>query len=141
MKFMLFMIVSACLVTAGILAVDRAVSGPLSLTNFSHWTIQSHWTNPVTRQVTILLDEEAVTGTDAKCEAVMHMLDQLTRMVPGWTVKLISPTGWVPVRWNPIDRQGVEWMLKDDPADDDERGPERVPPPAYRYTMRTSTSH
>ena len=141
MKFIMFMIMSACLVTAGILAVDRAVSEPTSLIKFKHWTVQSHWTNPVTQQVTILLDEEAVTGTDSKCEAVMNMLDKLTSMVPGWTVKLISPTGWVPVRWNPIDREGVESMLRDDPDPDDERATERVPPSAYRYTMRTESSH
>lgn len=127
-----------------ILFINRVQSGAdatVKLRNFRHWTVQAHWTNPATRIVKVLLDEEAVTGTDSKCESVLEMLDRLTSIVPSWSVELVSPTGWVPVRWNPIDREGVEWMLKDVPDPDDERAFERTPPPAYRHVMRTESSH
>jgi len=130
-----------------ILFINKIQSGAdatAKLRDFHHWTVMAHWINPETRTIRVLLDEEAVTGTDSKCEAVLDMLDRLTSIIPSWSVELISPTGWMPVRWNPIDRQGVEAMLKDTAEaldEEDERRFERVPPPAYRYTMRTSTSH
>lgn len=127
-----------------IMVINKVQSGAdaaYKLRDFSHWTVQAHWTNPATRTVRVLLDEESVTGTDSKCEAVLEMLDKLTSIVPSWRVELISSTGWVPVRWNPIDRQGVESMLRDDPTDDDERATKRVPPSAYRNIIRTKNSH
>lgn len=130
-----------------ILVINKAQSGAdavSALQNFHHWTVQAHWTNPVSRTVRVLLDEEAVTGTDSKCEAVLDMLDRITSIATGWQVELISPTGWMPVRWNPIDRQGVEAMIKDTAEaldEEDERRFERVPPPAYRNVFRTDVSH
>uniref|UniRef100_A0A6M3KVI7 Uncharacterized protein n=1 Tax=viral metagenome TaxID=1070528 RepID=A0A6M3KVI7_9ZZZZ len=146
-KLILSFLAAAVLVTTACLVIDRAQSGAdtiAQLRNFHHWTVQAHWTNPVSRTVRVLLDEESVTGTDSKCEAVLDMLDKLTSIVPAWNIELISPTGWMPVRWNPIDRQGVEAMLKDTAEaldEEDERRFERMPPPAYKTTFRTETSH
>ena len=146
-RFIVLMFLFASLTVLGLYTVDRAHSQNEAISQlkaFHHWTVQAHWTNPVSRTVRVLLDEEAVTGTDSKCEAVLDMLDRITSIATGWQVELISPTGWMPVRWNPIDRQGVEAMIKDTAEaldEEDERRFERVPPPAYRNVFRTDVSH
>ena len=146
-KFITLMFITVSLTVFGIYAVDRADSqneAIAQLRAFHHWTVQAHWTNPVSRTVRVLLDEEAVTGTDSKCEAVLDMLDHLTSIVPTWQVELISPTGWMPVRWNPIDRQSVEAMIKDTSEaldEEDERRFEKAPPPSHKNTFRTANSH
>lgn len=114
-RFVMFMILFASLAAFGLYTIDRAHSGTelgAKLRGFHHWTVQAHWVNPVSRTITVLLDEEAATGTDTACESVLGMLDQLTTLAPGWRVHLESPTGFVPTRWNPIGRDGVQWMLQ-----------------------------
>ena len=118
------MLLCASATIFGFYTVFKAQSGSEALNklqSFHHWTVVEHWTNPVTRTVRVLLDEEAVSGGDAACDSVLDMLDRITSIVPAWQVELISPTGWVPVRWNPIDREGVEWMIQDWSDDQRER--------------------
>ena len=127
-KFMFLMLTCAAATIAGLMTVYEAQSGSEALNklqSFNHWTVVEHWTSPETKTITVLLDEEAVSGTDTTCEAVLDMLDRLTSIVPTWQVKLISPTKFVPVRWNPIDREGVEWMIQDWSDDQRERSEAR----------------
>lgn len=151
MRFILFMLSVAILATAGIMAADhnmRPLKDLTSIHSFKDWAVAAHWTHPTERQVVVLLDERAVEGTDATCEATLNMLDRLTRIIPAsWTVKLISPTGWVPSRWNPVDRQGVEAMLRDNPTEMDDLDEDyrttfwKRPAPMERHTFTTETSH
>lgn len=118
MKFIITMTVFAMFCTAGVALVDRAMSGEsvgYKLRNFHHWTVMRHWTNPKEKRVTVLLDE-GVDITDASCASVLHMLDKLSKIVPNWEIFLIasSQDGFVPLRENPIDRAGIEEMLKDE---------------------------
>ena len=98
-----------------IMVINKSQSGTdavSAIQNFHHWTVQAHWTNPETRTVRVLLDEDAVDATDYACDQVLQMLDELTRIVPSWSIEMISPTGWVPSSLNPIDRAGVEYMIR-----------------------------
>jgi len=149
-KLILTLIVCAGLLSVACWLVDMAQSGAnfaKEIRRFHNWTVVSHWVNPANRQIVVLLDEKAVEGTDSTCEAVLDMLDHLTTIIPrSWTVKMISPTGWIPAKWNPIDREGVEWMIQDwsdKQREEDERtGEWRGPAPAsHRYAFHTESSH
>jgi hypothetical protein len=113
-RFIVLMFLFASLTALGLSVIDRAHSQNEAISQlkaFHHWTVQAHWTNPVTRTITVLLDEEAVSGSDSACDAVLVMLDELTSIVPTWEVKMISPTGWVPSNYNPINRAGVDDII------------------------------
>jgi len=154
MRLIVSLLVIGVLAASAIVAGEAARSSTwVKLRDFHDWTVQVHWTNSIDKQVIVLLDEVAVEGRDTTCEAVLSMLDKLTSIIPrSWTVKLVSPTGWVPAPWNPIDRDGVEWMLKDvasiatDP-DHDQLDPDAQvvhyyqPPPSHMFSHRTANAH
>jgi len=116
MKHLAFLLIGIAAVWGAVVAINQAQTGleiEAKLKTFKHPAIQMHWTNPVERTVTVLLDRWAVTGTDTACEYTLDMLDRITEIAPGWEVHLISPTGWVPAKINPLTRQDVVAMVHD----------------------------
>jgi len=150
MRHFLFILAGIAAVWGSVVAINRAQSGVdivEKIQAFRHPVATASWTSTRDQVVTILMEEWAASGTDTACELTLDMLDQLTSIAPGWRVHLISPTGWVPIRWNPIDRDGVEWMIQDwsdERRDEDEERPQEWkngPPPSHKTSFRTANSH